>query len=241
VGLPERFKRAGLRVAHAVRACHAMTCRLLRPARHGVVDQGREAAAEMASVADDSAMRRSVWWWVAGAAFVVAVGAALVYFAYLPDEMLARADQLGSVGSLITGIAALLITIVSMRVAGTPQTRHPSRTSTGLPRVWNVPVRNRMFLGRSALLNALREGLQTGGTAVVQALHGMGGVGKTQLAIEYAHRFAAEYDLVWWFASEKPELIGDQYLTLAIEADLVNLDADVSMALGKVQGHFKVS
>ena len=36
----------------------------------------------------------------------------------------------------------------------------------------------------------LRDWLLAGDRAVVQALHGMGGVGKTQLAIEYAHRFA---------------------------------------------------
>jgi hypothetical protein len=50
---------------------------------------------------------------------------------------------------------------------------------------------------------------------VVQALQGMGGVGKTQLAIEYAHRFAEAYDVAWWVNSEQAGLIGDQFAALS--------------------------
>jgi TIR domain len=72
------------------------------------------------------------------------------------------------------------------------------------PAVFNAPQRNLHFTGRGELLAALRQQLtETSAGAVVQAgaVHGLGGVGKTQLAIEYAHRYGADYDLVWWIGA----------------------------------------
>jgi tetratricopeptide (TPR) repeat protein/CO dehydrogenase nickel-insertion accessory protein CooC1 len=76
-----------------------------------------------------------------------------------------------------------------------------------IPPIWNVPARNADFTGRGGTLELLRDKLAGGGRAVVvaQALYGLGGVGKTQLALEYAHRFMADYDLVWWVPSERAE------------------------------------
>ena len=81
-------------------------------------------------------------------------------------------------------------------------------------RVWNIPACNPGFTGRDGMLAAVRERLQAGGKAVVQAFQGTGGVGKTQLAIEYAHRFAEAYDVAWWVDSEQAGLIGDQFAAL---------------------------
>src|SRR4051794_35966024 len=90
-----------------------------------------------------------------------------------------------------------------------------------LPEVWKVPPRNSRFTGRDGMLAELRRRLRTDEpTLVVQALYGLGGVGKTQLAIECAHRFAADYDLVWWIDAEQPVLIGDQLAMLAARLEL---------------------
>jgi hypothetical protein len=83
------------------------------------------------------------------------------------------------------------------------------------PPVWRVPARNPNFTGRDRMLEELHALLTTDERVVLQALHGLGGVGKSQLAIEYAHRFASEYTLVWWFDAEQPALLPEQFTTLA--------------------------
>jgi transcriptional regulator with XRE-family HTH domain len=88
------------------------------------------------------------------------------------------------------------------------------RENEAVPRAWNIPARNPAFTGRDGLLAAVRERLQAGHVGVVQALYGMGGVGKTQLAAEYAHRFGESYDLAWWIDAEQNALIGDQVFEL---------------------------
>ena len=80
-----------------------------------------------------------------------------------------------------------------------------------LPPLWNVPARSALFTGRDDLIVRLRAQLLHEKRFVVSALHGLGGVGKTMLAVEYAHRFAGDYRLVWWVNAEEPTLIGSSW------------------------------
>lgn len=106
-----------------------------------------------------------------------------------------------------------------------------------LPGVWGeVPGRNEAFTGRDVMLVQLREGLQGVGRSVVNALHGAGGVGKTQLAVEYAWRFAGGYDVVWWVNAEQADRIGEQYAALAVALHLVDPATPVGAAVEALRG-----
>ena len=106
-------------------------------------------------------------------------------------------------------------------------------------RVWNVPARNPGFTGREDLLAAVRERLLAGNRAVVQALRGMGGVGKTQLATEYAHRLATAYDLAWWVNAELGGLIGDQFAALGLALGCVQAGASTEVVRAVVLGELR--
>ncbi|MGW5058275.1 FxSxx-COOH system tetratricopeptide repeat protein [Streptomyces sp. NPDC004096] len=83
--------------------------------------------------------------------------------------------------------------------------RRGPRFPAAMPEIWGgVPRRNTRFTGRESLLNDAYHLLQSADAgAGVVALHGMSGVGKTQLAAEYVYRFGSEYDVVWWVNAEK--------------------------------------
>ncbi|MEU1053545.1 FxSxx-COOH system tetratricopeptide repeat protein [Streptomyces sp. NPDC005876] len=82
--------------------------------------------------------------------------------------------------------------------------RRGPRFPASMPDVWgSVPRRNTRFTGREDLFNeAYNLLLNSEPGAGVLTFHGMSGVGKTQLAAEYAHRFGSEYDVVWWVNAE---------------------------------------
>jgi tetratricopeptide (TPR) repeat protein len=110
-----------------------------------------------------------------------------------------------------------------------------------LPAIWNIgEARNPYFTGRDDILDRLHASLGAGkAAALTQAIQGLGGVGKTQLALEYAHRFASEYDGVWWLHAETPVTLASDYAALAphlgvaLVADQSQMVREVRAALGQ--------
>ncbi|HYP39092.1 MAG TPA: FxSxx-COOH system tetratricopeptide repeat protein [Chloroflexia bacterium] len=129
------------------------------------------------------------------------------------------------------GIVKVIEEIRAKPPAGAPQstgTKSSGRGKvSGQPGIWNVPHRrNPNFTGREELLAELREELTSGKhAALTQAIYGLGGVGKTQLATEYAYRHAGEYDVVWWVRSEEAATLAADYAALAGRLGLPEKDA----------------
>jgi MinD-like ATPase involved in chromosome partitioning or flagellar assembly/tetratricopeptide (TPR) repeat protein len=98
------------------------------------------------------------------------------------------------------------------------QTAAAMRYPGGRPdQIVNVPVRNANFTGRDAVLLEIREQLRSRSVAVLPPLtiQGTGGVGKTQVALEYTHRFTADYDVVWWLNCGQAQYIDASLADLA--------------------------
>jgi tetratricopeptide (TPR) repeat protein len=122
-------------------------------------------------------------------------------------------------------------------IASVPESA-PALASTVGP-VTNLPPRNLAFTGRDELLGGLHQQLSRASAAATalagndaepgpadlktsqaqmhapRVLHGLGGVGKTYLALEYAHRHARRYRIRWWVAAEQPAAIPAQLAALS--------------------------
>lgn len=95
--------------------------------------------------------------------------------------------------------------------------RASGRSDASSTTVWGpVPRQNPAFTGRVDLLARLREQLTAGsGRLALTALHGMSGIGKTELAKQYLYLHRNDYDLIWWVQANRDNAIHASFASLA--------------------------
>ena len=85
--------------------------------------------------------------------------------------------------------------------------------------MWNIPYpRNPYFTGREELLQtpgSLADGQEKVGISQPQAVSGLGGVGKTQVALEYAYRYHQDYEAVLWTRADTQEALISGFVVFA--------------------------
>jgi hypothetical protein len=131
----------------------------------------------------------------------------------------------GSVaGSVLVGtgnqvITADVVVTDSGALLGAPAAARLGRPLVGLPR-----LPSRVFVGRADTLAVLD--VPVGGAAVVtQVVAGLGGIGKTELALHYCHARRDGFPILWWISADSAE---------AIEAGLAALTMTVAAAVGRI-------
>jgi len=139
-----------------------------------------------------------------------------------PDQLFAQvaAEVLGRLGGRYSRIARNII------VAG-PEDRADGPRPGG--RLWGpLPPRKQDFVGREALLRSMRESLAENVTALLPRPMpglGLGGEGKSQLALEYAYRFEEEYDLICWIPADQLTMVRATLAALARELSVLQSDS----------------
>jgi tetratricopeptide (TPR) repeat protein len=107
------------------------------------------------------------------------------------------------------------------QAAKSPATKAAQVSAVSKP--WNAPhARNDAFTGREQLLTDLHADLLKKGK---QALFGLGGVGKTQIAVEYAYQHRDEYTAVLWTFADTEQSVRAGFGAMAALLDLPEKDA----------------
>lgn len=119
------------------------------------------------------------------------------------------------------------LTIQGDVVAGVP--RMPAMESiSASAELSRFPRGSDLFIGRSDELDRLDAAVRGSGRAVVVAVHGLGGVGKSTLSARFIHLHADRYTMVWWITADSASTIdsGLADLATALAPQTANLPSE---------------
>lgn len=129
-----------------------------------------------------------------------------------------------------------------------PMTPPSSATTTTKSAIHNLGMRNRFFTGREVELKQLAATLlsrksvavyTTTGTSDTQVIQGLGGIGKSQLVLEYAWRHLHDYEVIWWIRAESGQTLQSDIASLGERIGLAgtNVEERSQAALGWLEYH----
>ncbi len=120
--------------------------------------------------------------------------------------------------------------VVSGEVTGVKVTQMTRNSpAERLPEQWNVPPKNNNFIGRRKLLKQLEDHFSQKTTpAILTACHGLGGIGKTQVALEFVWQHYKKYNGVVWFNAESRDRLQNDYISLGRELNIICDDDNIN-------------
>ncbi|MBM0231040.1 tetratricopeptide repeat protein [Micromonospora sp. STR1_7] len=182
--------------------------------------------------------RRSTGWVVAGVPLLAALGGLAANAASDQQRWPRVLDLVRQNPWLTLGLVTLVCVGFEVALlwprrvsdtAGLAATEQPTQPPCDQPGPRRMPKRNPLFTGRQQIL----DDLQRRPTASVVCLHGIGGSGKTSVAIEYSHRFQHRFSVIWWIDAEQPPLVVEQLATLAVDVGAATEGTLAKDAAGK--------
>ncbi|WP_329101500.1 tetratricopeptide repeat protein [Micromonospora sp. NBC_01699] len=129
-------------------------------------------------------------------------------------------------GIVSTGSGATNVQVrATQAVVMPPGAMLPPSQVEAPPALVNLPIRPGVFVGRGDSLDRLDTHLAAPGGVVVQAVHGLGGIGKSTLAARWAAGRTGDFNPVWWITADTPAAInaGLVGLAVALQPELIGL------------------
>ncbi len=138
----------------------------------------------------------------------------------IQKQQQAHADALVDAARGVADIGVGVRTALEELKTNPPVNPVPSQPeTTQSTSTWNVPyLRNPFFTGREELLKQLHDNLTQNKSAALtqaQAISGLGGIGKTQTAVEYAYRYRDDYRYVLWVNATTRDVLITSFVALA--------------------------